>query len=123
MICDNIRTGKNGHLYFAGQDTVELAAKYKTPLYLMDEDKIREKCRIYLDAFEHFLPEGSRPLYASKACSFKQLYRIMTEMGMAMSYHPGKSTRRKKRDMILPERISTAIIKQIRILPMPWTAA
>ena len=84
MICDNIRTGKNGHLYFAGQDTVELAAKYKTPLYLMDEDKIREKCRIYLDAFEHFLPEGSRPLYASKACSFKQLYRIMTEMGMGI---------------------------------------
>ena len=65
MICDNIMTGKNGHLYFAGQDTVELAAKYKTPLYLMDEDTIREKCRIYLDAFEHFLPEGSRPLYAS----------------------------------------------------------
>lgn len=84
MICDNLAIGKNGHLFFAGQDTTVLAAKYKTPLYLMDEDKIREKCRIYLDSFREFLPAGSRPLYASKACSFKQLYRIMTEMGMGI---------------------------------------
>ena len=45
MICDNI-TVKNGILHFAGQDTTKLAEKYGTPLYLMDEDKIREKCRI-----------------------------------------------------------------------------
>ena len=84
MICDNITTGTNGHLQFAGQDTVELARKYGTPLYLMDEDKIREKCRIYLDAFRENFPEGSKPLYASKACSFKQIYRIMKEMGMGI---------------------------------------
>lgn len=84
MICDNISVSENGHLLFAGQDTTELAARYQTPLYLMDEDKIREKCRIYLDAFREYLPEGSKPLFASKACSFKQLYRIMTEMGMGI---------------------------------------
>jgi len=50
----------------------------------MDEDKIREKCRIYLDAFRENFPEGSKPLYASKACSFKQIYRIMKEMGMGI---------------------------------------
>lgn len=38
MICDNITVGSNGHLYFAGQDTVALAKQYGTPLYLMDED-------------------------------------------------------------------------------------
>lgn len=84
MICDNISTGANGHLYFAGQDTVKLAEQYGTPLYLMDEDKIREKCRIYLDAFRENFPAGSKPLYASKACSFKQIYRIMKEMGMGI---------------------------------------
>ena len=31
----------------AGLDTVELAEKYGTPLYLMDENKIRERVRIY----------------------------------------------------------------------------
>jgi len=84
MICDNITTGTNGHLYFAGQDTVELAKQYGTPVYLMDEDKIREKCRIYMEAFRKFFPEGSQPLYASKACSFKHLYRIMQDVGMGI---------------------------------------
>ena len=44
MICDNLGVNEEGHLTFAGKDTVELAKKYATPLYLLDEDKIREKC-------------------------------------------------------------------------------
>ena len=46
MICDNISVNRKGHLTFAGLDTVELAEKYGTPLYLMDENKIRERVRI-----------------------------------------------------------------------------
>ena len=38
MICDNITVSESGRLLFAGQDTVELARQYGTPLYLMDED-------------------------------------------------------------------------------------
>ena len=30
MICDNLSVSKEGHLLFAGQDTVELAKKYGT---------------------------------------------------------------------------------------------
>ena len=41
MICENISVSKDGkHLLFAGQDTVELAKKYGTPVYLLDEDRI-----------------------------------------------------------------------------------
>ena len=83
MICDNI-TVKDKILYFAGQDTTELAKQYGTPLYLMDEDKIREKCRIYKHAFEKYFGPGSRPLYASKANCFKRIYEIMTEEGMGI---------------------------------------
>lgn len=83
FVCDNI-TAKDGVLYFAGQNTVELAKKYGTPLYLMDEDKVREKCRAYKAAFEkHFGPEA-QPLFASKANCFKRLYEIMTEEGMGI---------------------------------------
>ena len=78
MICDNIST-KNRHLCFAGQDTTELAAKYGTPLYLLDENKIREKIRAYKTVMEKVFPEGSLPIYASKANSFKQIYRICAE--------------------------------------------
>ena len=83
MICDNI-TVKDGVLYFAGQNTVELAKKYGTPLYLLDEDKIREKCRTYKHAFEKHFGHGSKPLYASKANCFKRIYEIMSEEKMGI---------------------------------------
>ena len=84
FICENISADENGHLRFAGQDTVTLAAKYGTPLYLMDEGRIRHNCRAYLSAFRASFGENCRVLYASKACSFKQIYRIMAEEGMGV---------------------------------------
>ena len=79
QICNNIGTNENGHLTFAGFDTVELAKKYGTPLYLMDENKIREKMRAYKSAMKEYFPSGSMPLYASKAASFKRIYKIAAE--------------------------------------------
>ena len=82
MICDNISVNEKGHLTFAGYDTVELAEKYGTPLYLMDEDKIREHVRAYKTAMAEHFPQGSMPEFASKAFSCKQIYRIMAEEGI-----------------------------------------
>ena len=84
MLSSNITVGDNGHLFFGGQDTVALAQQYGTPLYLMDEVRIRENMRMYLKAFaEHFGP-GSRPLYASKANSFKRIYEIAAQEGIGV---------------------------------------
>jgi diaminopimelate decarboxylase len=82
MICDNLSVGANGHLLFAGQDTVELANRYGTPLYLMDEQKIRERVRIYKTAMAEFFPAGSVPEFASKAFSCRRIYQIMAEEGV-----------------------------------------
>ena len=82
MICDNIAINQKGHLTFAGMDTIDLAQKYGTPLYLMDENKIREHIREYKAAFSRFFPEGSCPEFASKALSCKQIYRILAEENM-----------------------------------------
>lgn len=84
MICDNITVSESGCLLFAGQDTVELARQYGTPLYLMDEDKIRENCRVYAAAFQKHFGDRARPLYASKANSFKRIYEIMKEEQMGI---------------------------------------
>lgn len=84
MICDNITVSESGRLLFAGQDTVELARQYGTPLYLMDEDKIRENCRVYAAAFQKHFGDCARPLYASKANSFKRIYEIMKEEQMGI---------------------------------------
>ena len=84
MLSDNIGRTPEGVLTIAGQEVTRLAAEYGTPLYLMDEQRIRSNCQMYLKAFRENFPEGSLPLYASKAASFKQIYRIMAEEGMGV---------------------------------------
>lgn len=84
MICNNISVSPGGELLFAGQSTLALARQYGTPLYLLDEEKLRESCRVYQAAFRKHFGPGSRPLYASKANSFKRIYEIMREEDMGI---------------------------------------
>lgn len=84
MLSGNIERKSDGSLRFAGYDIHALAAKYGTPLYLMDERRIRENCRMYLAAFKNAFGENALPLYAGKAASFKQMYRIMAQEGMGV---------------------------------------
>ena len=67
-----------------GVDTVELAKKYGTPLYVMDEDRIRNRCRTYMDAMKEAFGESALPLYAGKAAAFRHVYRIMSEENMGI---------------------------------------
>lgn len=78
---DNNIEIKERRMKFAGHDVTDLADRYGTPLYLMDEARIRENCRRYTDCLD-IMPEGSMILYAGKACCFKDMYRIITEGGM-----------------------------------------
>ena len=82
MLSDNISVNAAGHLTFAGRDTVALAQRYGTPLYLMDEVMIRERIRVYKKAMEDFFPIGSVPEYASKAFCCKRIYEIIAEEGI-----------------------------------------
>ncbi len=82
MICKNIGRNAAGHLTFGGVDTVELARKYGTPLYLMDEDRVRENCRVYTEGMKQAFPHGGIVAYAGKAACFRRLYRVMKEEGM-----------------------------------------
>ena len=83
MICNNIGINEKGHITFAGQDVCDLAQKYGTPLYLMDEDKIRENCRTYKAAMDTCFA-SALPVYASKAACFKRMYEIIAEEGFGI---------------------------------------
>ena len=83
LICENLSV-KDNTLYFAGQNTKELAARYGTPLYLMDEDRIRKCCRTYVNAVKEAFGDKGQVLYASKAASFKRMYEIMREEDMGI---------------------------------------
>lgn len=84
LICNNLSRNSSGELCFAGQKLTPLAEKYGTPLYLYDEDRIRERCRTYLHAVTTAFEGRGRVLYASKAASFRRLYEIMKEEGMGI---------------------------------------
>ena len=84
MICENIGVNEQGHLTLAGQDTTAVAQKNGTPLYLMDEDRIRHNCRLYKKAMTDAFGAGSFASYAGKAACFKRIYEIMREEGMSV---------------------------------------
>lgn len=75
---------ENGHLYIGGVDTVKLAAEYGTPLYVFDEQIIRDACRDYKASIDHFYDGNGMVLYASKAFSCKEMYRIAKEEGIGV---------------------------------------
>lgn len=79
MICDNLTVSAEGELLFAGRSTKALMEKYGSPLYVMDESRIRYNLRQYVDAMREAFGENAKVLYASKACSFKEMYRIAAE--------------------------------------------
>ena len=84
MISDNITRDDGGALRFAGHSVADLAGEYGTPLYLMDETRIRDNCRMYLRAFREHFGDNAAVLYAAKACAFKDMFRITAAEGMGL---------------------------------------
>lgn len=84
FICENISRTDSGELTLCATPLSALAKKYGTPLYVFDENRIRERCRTYLSAVKAAFGARASVLYASKAASFKRLYEIMKEEGMGI---------------------------------------
>lgn len=82
MLYENLAVNEKGHLTIGGVSTVALAEQYGTALYVLDEDKIRENCRLYTESMKECFGEGSMPLFAGKALCFKGMYRILQEEEM-----------------------------------------
>ncbi|MCD8378118.1 MAG: diaminopimelate decarboxylase [Candidatus Gastranaerophilales bacterium] len=71
------KTEKN--LTIGGCDTVDLAHKYGTPLYVIDEATLRAICSDYKKAFERY--SYTKMLYASKALCTSAISKILTSEG------------------------------------------
>lgn len=78
-VMKNTAVNAAGHLTIGGCDTVELVTQYGTPLYVMDEPTIRQALRDYKQSIDDCYPQGGMVAYASKACSFKEMYRIVKQ--------------------------------------------
>ena len=73
---------------FSGMDTVKLSEKYGTPLYLMSEDRIKERCREIREEFLAKYPK-TRAVYASKAFLTKEMARIINREGLGIDVVSG----------------------------------
>lgn len=74
-----ITTEEKENLTIGGCDLVELAKKYGTPLYVIDEATLRGICREYKEAFKNY--ENIKMMYASKALCTSAVIRILDEEG------------------------------------------
>ena len=84
FVSENLSVNEKGNLAINGHDTVDLAKKYGTPLYVMDEDMIRTHCRTYIDSINKFYDGKGMACFASKAFSCKEIYRVMQQEGMGI---------------------------------------
>lgn len=89
FVNDCLNVNESGHLTIGGCDTVKLAEKYGTPLYVMDESVIRNTCNAYKTSFEKYYGGNGLPCYASKALNCMELCRIMKDEGMGLDVVSG----------------------------------
>ncbi len=79
----NSGVNSRGHLVIGGCDTVALAAKFGTPLYIYDELTLRTKCREFREEFGKLYPDVMI-IYASKAYSNGNLLRLIKAEGLGL---------------------------------------
>ena len=89
MFLGTQRLNEAGHLEIGGCDTVELARRFGTPLYVMDESQIRDNIRRYKAAFEKRYKGKSQISYASKAFLVGAMIRVADEEGIEVDVASG----------------------------------
>ncbi|MTA63398.1 MAG: diaminopimelate decarboxylase, partial [Actinobacteria bacterium] len=79
LLSDTALVAPNGALSIGGVDLAELANRFGTPLFVYDEEHLRQRCR---EAISVFGPSGA--IYATKAFLCKAMARLAYEEGMRL---------------------------------------
>jgi len=86
----DLKTNKKGNLTIGGIDALELADQYKTPLYVIDEERIKNNYRRLYEAFSsHY--NDFKMFYACKANTNLAVMRILKKEGSGIdAVSPGE---------------------------------
>ena len=76
-----ITTERRNNLFLGGCDLVELANKYGTPLYVIDEKTLRTTAQEYINAFKDY--PNIKMFYASKALCNLTISKILLQEGFS----------------------------------------
>lgn len=82
------RINGKGYLEIGGLSVPELAERFGTPLYIMDEELIRENCRSWREAVKANLPRAD-VAYACKAFCTMAMCRLAEEEGLSLDVVSG----------------------------------
>ncbi|MFA1822804.1 diaminopimelate decarboxylase [Virgibacillus oceani] len=90
MLMDNhpFLVNEKGHLEVDGVDSMDLAKKYGTPLYVYDVSIIRNNCRAFINTFQK-MGIKAKVSYASKAFSAISMLQVMKQEGMHLDVVSG----------------------------------
>lgn len=85
---DTAKINKKNHLEIGGCDAVELTKEFGTPLYVMDEATVRNRCRKYIDSFRKHYP-NTDIAFACKALCTAGILKIADGEGMCFDVSSG----------------------------------
>ena len=83
LLPDNAEIRADGSLAVAGCDLADLAAEFGTPLFVYDEQHLRDRCREAVEVF------GDGVAYATKAFLCRAMARLAHEEGMHLDVATG----------------------------------
>ncbi len=83
LLPDSAQVGPGGQLLIGGCDLADLAEEFGTPLFVYDEDQLRNRCREAVSAF------GDGVAYATKAFLCRAMARLAHEEGMHLDVASG----------------------------------
>ncbi|MEV4663816.1 diaminopimelate decarboxylase [Micromonospora echinofusca] len=96
----NVVRGGDGVLAVAGLGVRDIAAEFGTPVYVLDEDDLRSRCRDFRTAFD-----GVDVYYAGKAFLCRAVVRMIAEEGLHLDVCTGGELATALSAGMPPERI------------------
>jgi diaminopimelate decarboxylase len=84
-----VKINEKNHLEIGGCDCIDLANTYGTPLYVIDENLLRENCRIYKNAIEKYYEGKGLAVYAGKALCTTAICKIIEQEGLGLDVVSG----------------------------------
>ena len=85
---DTAKVDSQGQLVIGGCNSLELASQYGTPVYILDEATLRDRCRSFTREFQQ-RHESCRVSYACKAYINPALAQIFDEEGLGLDVVSG----------------------------------
>ncbi len=101
---DTTAVNERGHLVIGGCDVTELVLRHGTPLYIFDEDTLRERCRRFVQDFGR-LHADTQVIYACKAYVNPALARLLLEEGLGLDVVSGGEAAIARTVGFPPERV------------------